>query len=248
MELEFFLTEDDELIWLVKGADEDDDADDDKDDKDDKDDDADADDDSDDDDADDDKDDKSKKDDKTSRRHPRSGRPAKYTPPSQAEWARTQAALKKANDEQRTARKASLDKAKKEGQEEAATKARNDAEEEMTGKYVPGIIKAHAKSELVAAGCTNPTRLVRLLDTTGVTLDDNLEPVGLEAKIRELQDEWPEMFKKDGDDTTKDKKTPVKKAPAPKDVDAGDKDKKGTGDKKPSAAERLANALTGTKS
>jgi hypothetical protein len=233
-----WIDNDNEPVWLVMGAEgeDDDDTDDDTDDKDDKDN-KDADDDTDDkdDDADDD------------RPKPKSGKAkttvSKYVPPSQAEWNKTQAALAKANETQRATRKAALEKAKKEGQTEAATKARQEATEELEGKYVPGIIKAHAKADLVAMGCKNPSRLVRLLDTTGVTLNDDMEPVGLEAKINELKADWPEMFK-----TEEDTKKPAKKTTAPpaKDVDGGNKDKSATKDKKPSsAAAKLAASLTG---
>lgn len=256
---EWFVTEDGELVWIVMGAEGDDDDDDD--DSDDTDDDADDDDDDsdDDDDADDDKGKKAKdgKDGKKTakppakRSHPKSGKATvAYKPPSQAEWQRTQAALKKANDEQRAARKSAIEKAKQEGMTEAAAKAKADAEEAADKRYVPSIIRAHAKADLAAMGCKNPSRLMKLLVVEGITLDDNLEPIGLEAKLNELVEEWPEMFKADeDDDTSKKTKKTVKKAAPPKDVDGGDKDKKGqtdTGKKASKSAAMLASRLVGS--
>lgn len=216
-------------IWAMFGAEGegDDDA------TDDADDDA-TDDASDDDDADDDADDDTKDAD---RKQPKSAKAtakkaaakaSAYRPPSQAEWNRTQAALKKANDEQRAARKAALDKARKEGQDEAAIAAREKATEEANGTWHPRAVRAEARSMLTDAKCKNPARLMQLIDINKVTWQDN-EPLGLEDQITKLQDEWPEMFSSDDDTPPKKKK---EAAPAKKVGASAGSSKKDEGDEK----------------
>ncbi len=184
-------------IWAMTGAEGDDDDDDD----------AGENDDTNDDDGDDDDD---SSDDDTERKHPKSAKAkdtaakkaatkaGAYKPPSEREWRNTQAALKKANEEQRAARKAALEKARKEGQDEAAAKAREEAAGEAERTWHPRAVRSEARAMLAEERCKNPTRLLKLIDIDSVTWQGN-EPIGLEPQIANLKEEWPELFATDGD-------------------------------------------------
>lgn len=168
-----------------------------------------------------------------------------YRPPSQAEWNRTQAALKKANDEQRAARKAALEKARKEGQDEAASSAREEAKVDSEATWKPRVVQAEAKAELVAMGCKNPSRLIKLIDRDKVTIQEDGSMLGLEAQLNELKDEWPELFR------TEDEATKVKgkkEAPPAKKVGAaaGSSKKDEGEEKKATGAALVAARLLGT--
>lgn len=235
------------LIWLITGADDDpDDSDDD------------ADEDSEDADEEDEDEDSEDADDK---KHPKSAKkaapPAKkaapkksttsgtWTPPSKAEWERTQAALQKLSTKEKAARTAQLEKARKEGMDEAAQKARDEANKEKDDFYVPQILKLHAKDALRDAECKNAKRAVNLLDLSKVDFNGG-DPIGLEAEINRLKEEWPELFKQDEDETPAGTKKPAKKAAPAAKVGAADKkdDDKG---KPPTGATQIAKRLLGSK-
>lgn len=177
-----------------------------------------------------------------------SGAPAKktsaYRPPSEAEWNRTQAALKKANDEQRAARKAALEKAKKEGMDEAATTAREKALEEANSTWKPRVVRTEAKADLLALGCKNPDRLIKLIDQDKVSIQEDGSLLGLEAQLHELKDEWPELFRTSEDEP---KKTSKKEAPPAKKVGAaaGSSKKDEGEEKKVTGAAQVAARLLG---
>lgn len=237
-------------IWLIMGAD-DDDPDDDADDTDD--------DDSTDDDADDDD-----SDEPEDKKHPKSakkpaGAPAKkstppvkkaaagtWTAPSKAEWERTQQALQRLSQKEKTARTAQLEKARKEGMDEAASKARDEANKEKDDHYIPMVLKLHAKDALRESECKNAARAVNLLDLSKVDFNSG-DPIGLEAEINRLKEEWPELFKTDADTTDNGKKPPAKKAAPAAKVGAADKKDEDKDKDKNSGASKIARRLLGTK-
>lgn len=167
-----------------------------------------------------------------------------WTPPSKAEWERTQAALQKLSQKERAARTAQLEKARKEGMDEAATKAREDALKEAEDRYMPILISKEAKLALAEAGCKNPARLVNLVDRSKCQVQDDGDILGLEGEVNRIKEEWPELFKSDDEASSNGTRRPVKKAAPAAKVGAADK-KDDDKDKKPSGATKIAQRLLG---
>lgn len=167
-----------------------------------------------------------------------------WTPPSKAEWERTQAALQKLSSKEKAARTAQLEKARKEGMDEAAAKAREEALKEAENSYVPQILKLYAKDALRDANAKSPSRAVQLIDMSKVDYNGG-EPLGLEGEINRLKEDWPELFAAEDDNSNGTKKTAKKAVPAAK-VAAADK-KDDDKDKKPSGASKIADRLLGVK-
>lgn len=120
------------------------------------------------------------------------GEATEWAPPSQEEWERTQAALKKANAE---ARKNRLKvKAAAEGV------ADQDAEREITArveaKMKPVVVRAAARAAFAEAGMDAKavSRAFRLLDLDDVTIDEDGEVSGLAEQVEEIREEFPGMF------------------------------------------------------
>lgn len=183
------------------------------------------------------------------RKQPRSAKATKasaYKPPSEKEWQRTQAALKTANDAQRAARKAALEKAKKEGMDEAAVSAREKALEEANTTWKPRVVRTEAKAELLALGCKNPDRLIKLVDQDKVTIQEDGSLLGLEGQLADLKEEWPELFR--DDDETPGKKVKKEVPPAKKIGGAAGSGKKDEGGEKKDTrgAARVAERLLGS--
>jgi hypothetical protein len=138
-----------------------------------------------------------------------------YEPPSKAEWARTQAALKKANDD---AKRHRLRNKELEDQGRASEteheKALREAREEGEKRYRAPLVKTAARSALVEAGAlaflqdekdpesqaarekgeSRLTRLLKLVDTEALDIDDDGSVSGLEAAVDELRRDYPELF------------------------------------------------------
>lgn len=138
-----------------------------------------------------------------------------YTPPSKAEWARTQAALKKANDDGKRHRLRN-----KELEEQGRTnesdheKALREAREEGEKRYRQPLVRTAARSALVEAGAlaflqdekepesqaardkgeSRLSRLLKLVDTEGLDVDEDGSVSGLEAAIDDLRRDYPELF------------------------------------------------------
>lgn len=171
------------------------------------------------------------------RKQPRSAKATKtgtYKPPSETEWKKTQAALKTANEAQRAARKAALEKAKAEGMTEAAAKAREEAQAEAEQTWKPRVVTTEAKADLIGMGCKNPARLIKLIDHSKVTMQDDGSLIGLEAQLVELKEEWPELFRTAEADDDDPKKKIKKEAPPAKKIGgaAGSNKKDEGGEKK----------------
>lgn len=138
-----------------------------------------------------------------------------YEPPSKDEWARTQAALKKANDDAKRHRlrnKELEDKAR--GDESEHEKALREAREEGERRYRAPLVQTAARSALVEAGAlaflqdekdpesqtarekgeSRLKRLLKLVDTDALDVDDDGSVSGLEAAVDDLRRDYPELF------------------------------------------------------
>ncbi|MER5715723.1 hypothetical protein [Streptomyces sp. NPDC002132] len=138
-----------------------------------------------------------------------------YKPPSKDEWARTQAALKKANDDAKRHRlrnKELEDKAR--GDETEHEKALREAREEGEKRYRTPLVRTAVRGALVEAGAlaflqeekdpdsstvrekgeSRLNRLLKLVDMDGLDVDDDGSVSGLEAAVDELRKDYPELF------------------------------------------------------
>ncbi|MGW1950124.1 hypothetical protein ACWCRC_38195 [Streptomyces sp. NPDC001940] len=138
-----------------------------------------------------------------------------YVAPSRDEWTRTQAALKKANDDAKRHRlrnKELEDKAR--GDETEHEKALREAREEGEKRFRAPLVRTAARSALVEAGAlaflseekdpesreardkadSRLARLMKLLDTEALDVDDGGAVSGLEAAVDDLRADYPELF------------------------------------------------------
>jgi hypothetical protein len=142
-------------------------------------------------------------------------KPDDFKPPSQAEWARTQAALKKANDD---AKRHRLRNKELEDQgranESDHEKQLREAREEGEKRYRAPLVRTAARSALVEAGAlaflqeekepesqaarekgeSRLTRLLKLVDMDGLDIDEDGAVSGLEAAVDDLRRDYPELF------------------------------------------------------
>jgi hypothetical protein len=138
-----------------------------------------------------------------------------YVAPSKSEWARTQAALKKANDDAKRhrLRNKELEEAARTGETEHE-KALREAREEGERRYRAPLVRTAARSALVEAGAlaflqeekdpesqtarekgeSRLKRLLKLVDTEALDIDEDGSVSGLEAAVDELRRDYPELF------------------------------------------------------
>jgi hypothetical protein len=138
-----------------------------------------------------------------------------YTAPSKAEWARTQAALKKANDD---AKRHRLRNKELEDQGRASEteheKSLREAREEGERKYRAPLVRTAARGALIEAGAlaflgdekdpesqaakekgeSRLNRLLKLVDTEALDIDDDGSVAGLDAAVDDLRRDYPELF------------------------------------------------------
>ncbi|MCX5253624.1 hypothetical protein OOK27_05475 [Streptomyces canus] len=142
-------------------------------------------------------------------------KPDEFAPPSEAEWRKTQAALKKANDDAKRHRlrnKELEDKAR--GDETEHEKALREAREEGEKRYRAPLVQTAARAALVEAGAlaflqdekdpesatarekgeSRLKRLLKLVDTETLDVDEDGSVSGLEAAVDELRRDYPELF------------------------------------------------------
>ena len=118
-----------------------------------------------------------------------------FKPPSRDEWARTQAALKKANEDAKRHRlrnKELEDKAR--GDETEHEKALREAREEGEKKFREPMKKTAMRAALLEAGFTSPERLYKLVDWDAVSVDDEGDAIGVEAEVDRVKAEYPELL------------------------------------------------------
>jgi len=118
--------------------------------------------------------------------------------PSAEEWRRTQAALKKANDEAKTHRLRARElEDKGRADESDHDKALRLAREEGEARFREPMKKAGVKTALVEAGFVGPDRLMRLVDWDAVTVEDDGGLIGVEGELSRLKAEFPEFLEQD---------------------------------------------------
>ncbi|WP_030168965.1 hypothetical protein [Streptomyces sp. NRRL S-813] len=141
--------------------------------------------------------------------------PDDYKPPSKDEWARTQAALKKANDDAKRHRLRNKElEEKARGDETEHEKALREAREEGEKRYRTPLVRTAVRGALVEAGAlaflqdekdpeaqssrekgeSRLKRLMKLVDTESLDIDDDGTVSGLEAAVDELRRDYPELF------------------------------------------------------
>lgn len=118
-----------------------------------------------------------------------------FKPPSKDEWARTQAALKKANAEaQRHRRIAKELEEKARGDETEHEKALREAREEGERRFREPMKRAGVRAALAEAGFTSPDRLSKLIDWDAISVDDDGDLLGVEAEVDRVKAEYPELL------------------------------------------------------
>lgn len=174
-----------------------------------------------------------------------------YEAPSKAEWARTQAALKKANEDAKRHRLRNKELEEKGRSDESDhEKALRLATEAGEKRFRAPLIKTAARGALIEAGAlaflsdekdpesrdakdkgeSRLTRLMRLLDPDVLEVDEDGTVSGLDAAVDDMRRDYPELF------AAPTRKAKVRPTAAPREP-ADDKPK--------SAAERHAAKVLG---
>lgn len=122
-----------------------------------------------------------------------------FTPPTEAEWRKIQAALKKANEDAKRNRfRAKELEEKTRANETEHEKALREAREEGEKRYRAPLVKAAARAALSEAGLGGSTdRVLRLLDLDALSVDDDGDVIGLDGEVARIKDEYPEFFQAD---------------------------------------------------
>lgn len=123
------------------------------------------------------------------------GKADDFKPPSKDEWARTQAALRKANDDAKRHRLRNKElEEKARGDETEHEKALREAREEGEQKYREPMKRSGVRAALAEAGFASPDRLMKLIDWDAITVDDGGELIGAEAEVDRVKTEYPELL------------------------------------------------------
>lgn len=122
-------------------------------------------------------------------------KPEDYAPPSKDEWARTQAALRKANEDAKRHRLRNKElEEKARGDETEHEKALREAREEGEKRFREPMKKAGVRAALAEAGFMAPDRLMKLIDWDAVSVDDDGDLVGVETEVDRVKNEYPELL------------------------------------------------------
>lgn len=126
---------------------------------------------------------------------PKKTDPEPWKPPTEAEWRRTQAALKKANDDgkRHRLRNKELEDAARAGETEHE-KALREAREEGEKRFREPMKRSGVRAALAEAGFAAPDRLMKLIDWDAITVDDEGDLVGAEAEVDRVKSEYPELL------------------------------------------------------
>jgi hypothetical protein len=118
-----------------------------------------------------------------------------WKPPSEAEWRRTQAALKKANEDGKLhrLRNKELEEAARAGETEHE-KALREAREEGERRFREPMKRSGVRAALAEAGFASPERVMRLVDWDAITVDDDGELLGAVAEVDRVKAEYPELL------------------------------------------------------
>lgn len=124
--------------------------------------------------------------------------PDEYVPPSKTEWAKAQAALKKANDDAKRHRLRNReleDKAR--GDETEHEKALREAREEGEKRFREPMKRSGMKAALVEAGFASPDRLMKLVDWEALSVDDEGDLLGIQAEVDRMRSDYPEFVQQE---------------------------------------------------
>jgi hypothetical protein len=126
-----------------------------------------------------------------------------WAPPSKEEWERVQRAKAAAKQDAKKLRD-ELNKLKggnNDGGGDSTVdveRARMDAEQAVTRKFVGIVGKQAAKAELVAQGLKgSPERLLKLIDYDDIEVSDDGDVSGIEEQVRQLKSEYPDLFQRE---------------------------------------------------
>lgn len=121
-----------------------------------------------------------------------------WKPPSEAEWKKTQAALKKSNDEGKVhrLRNKELEEAARAGETEHE-KALREAREEGEKRFREPMKRSGMKAALVEAGFASPDRLMKLVDWEALSVDDEGDLLGVEAEVTRMRSDYPEFVQQE---------------------------------------------------
>lgn len=119
--------------------------------------------------------------------------------PTKDEWERTQAALKKANDEAKTHRLKLRDAQK--ATEDADGKAAREAAEAAERRYKPVAVRSAARAAFLEAGLADArpervSKLLRMLDLDSLDVADDGDVTGLADQVAGIKADYPELFAK----------------------------------------------------
>lgn len=121
-----------------------------------------------------------------------------YKAPSKTEWERTQAALKKANDDAKRHRLRNKElEDQSRADETEHDKALRLAREEGEARFREPMKKSGVKTALIEAGFASPDRLMKLVDWDAVSVDDEGDLLGVEAEMSRMRTEYPEFLQAD---------------------------------------------------
>ena len=121
--------------------------------------------------------------------------PEPWKPPTEAEWRKAQAALKKANEDgkRHRLRNKELEDAARAGETEHEKQLR-EAREEGEKRFREPMKKAGVRAALAEAGFSSPDRLMKLIDWDAVSVDDEGDLIGVEAEVDRVKSEYPEFL------------------------------------------------------
>ena len=122
-----------------------------------------------------------------------------WQPPTQAEWERTQAALKRANDEAKTHRQKLKDAQK--ASEDADGRAAREAAEAAEKRLKPVAVRSAARAAFLEAGLADAkpervAKLLRMLDLDAIEVTDDGDVTGLDDQVTGIKADYPELFAK----------------------------------------------------
>jgi len=136
-----------------------------------------------------------------------------WKPPSRADWDKVQAALKKARQDARAAKRAktasgqNTDTGDKGDDDKLdVEKVKADAAAEADGKWKPKVVRSAARAAFIEAGLVLPKknadavlgRVLRLLDVDDLEISDDGEVDGLSDQVEEIKSDFPDLFVANG--------------------------------------------------
>lgn len=141
---------------------------------------------------------------------PKDAEPAggeEYVPPSREEWERVRRTLAKRKEEKLAVQRQLNELRDKHREQETETeKAVREAEERAEARYKPIAVRKAVRAALVEAGATAATdgdktkteariaRLMKLIDVSDLSIDDDGEVLGVDEQIDGLRADYPELF------------------------------------------------------